>query len=582
MKKNLIVLALWLLSACVGKDNKTDSANATVYFNGDIITMASDNAQYVEAIVVKDGKIAFVGNKTDAINKAGKDAIQIDLKGQTLLPGFIDSHGHMIIYGRNMSWAVLRGVKNIPELIARMKEHIKTVPADEWVFGFAYNKNEMTEKRAPSSEELDQISKDRPIIVMDASGHAGSINTTLMKIVGFTAATPDPLGGTILRKPGTKEPLGPVDETALNAVLVKQPAASLEAAKKIVQNSAALWAKNGETTAMESGLGRNKDDIDIVRNAIDKKWLPIDLVINIKETETDDALNAAYGVKRDYHGPDAILKDLKSARPDLNDGYVNRVKLGGVKYWLDGDLNTMWMSQPYTTNPPGVTGVYKGYGQIPDSVVDGGFDRFWKTNFQMNMHVNGDAGAEQALVAIEKAIKKYGKYDHRPVFVHATYLRPDQIKRMKEVGGVPSFLVASIPAAGDIALKFFGKERAENFVATNTMIKEGIKFTLSHDAPVSGPPSILSLVWAAVNRLTVTGNIVGPKECITPYQGLLAVTNYAAYQIKEEKSKGTLENGKLADMVILDKNPLKVDPKTIKDIQVVETIKEGKTVYQKK
>jgi predicted amidohydrolase YtcJ len=196
--------------------------------------------------------------------------------------------------------------------------------------------------------------------------------------------------------------------------------------------------------------------------------------------------------------------------------------------------------------------------------------------------MNGDAAAEQALVAIENAVKKYGKSDHRPVFVHASYMRPDQIKRMKAVGGIPSYLVASIPAGGSTVLNNFGKERADHMVATNTMIKNGMKFTISHDAPVSGTPAILPLVWAAVNRTTNEGIVIGSGEKITPYQALLAVTNYAAYQIKEEKSKGSLEVGKLADMVILDKNPLKVLPETIKDIEVLETIKEGVSVFKKK
>jgi len=591
MKTLSSILPLLVIGvACTSREADTSAekqstgptaASTAVYYSGDILTMAGDSAQYVDALAIADGKILYAGTKAEAISRAGTGATLIDLQGKTLLPGFIDAHGHMINYGKNLTWAGLRGSTSVDDVVARMTAQVGKTPADQWIIGFGYNKNGMTEKRPPSAEELDKVSSDRPVLIMDASGHAGSINTVLMKLVGYTAKTPDPLGGIIVRKPGSKDPLGPVDETALNQVLTLQPSATGELADRVVTGAADVWAQFGQTTAMECGFGRNPDDVAIVENAIAKQLLSIDLYLCAKESETEAVFNAATAVSKTYQAPDAALKAMLAARPDVNRAYINRVKLGGVKYWLDGDLNSFWLSEPYTNNPPGVKGKFRGYGQIPDSVVHAGFDRFWKTDFQMNMHVNGDAGAEQALVAIERAIKQQGPRDHRPVFVHATYMRPDQITRLKAVGGVPSFLVASIPAAGDVAIHFFGKARAEHFAAAKSMVDAGIKFTLSHDAPVSGPPAILPLVWAAVNRTTSSGVVVGAAERISPYQGLLAVTNYAAYQIKEEKSKGTLEAGKLADLVILDNNPLKVSPETIKDINVLETIKEGVSVYKK-
>ncbi len=579
--KQLFSILSFVLIYSFSNAQQTNNSLA-VYYNGAIITMKGKTPQYVKAIAVSKGKIIYIGTKENAIIRAGKGAALIDLKGKTLLPGFIDTHGHLINYGKNLTWAQLRSATSVDEVINRMKEQVKNTPEGQWIVGFGYMIKNLAENRVPTAEELDQVSKDRPVLIMDASGHAGSINSVIMKQVGYTSETKNPEGGEILRKPGTNEPSGPINETALNQVLTLQPNASSELADKVMTGAADLWAQYGQTTAMECGFGRNPDDIFIVQNAIDKKLLKIDLLLYAKESETDHALNAAMPIVAKYQAPDAVRNGLLSSRPDLNKGYINRVKLGGVKYWLDGDLFTMWMSKPYTNNPPGVTGSYSGFGQIPDSVVNAGFDRFWKTNFQIHLHMNGDAAAEQALVAIEKAVKKYGKSDHRPVFVHASYMRPDQIKRMKAVGGIPSYLVASIPAGGAVVLHNFGKERADHMVATNTLIKEGMKFTISHDAPVSGTPAILPLVWAAVNRTTNEGIVIGAGEKITPYQGLLAVTNYAAYQIKEEKSKGSLEVGKLADMVILDKNPLKVAPTTIKDIEVLETIKEGVSIYKKK
>ena len=200
---------------------------------------------------------------------------------------------------------------------------------------------------------------------------------------------------------------------------------------------------------------------------------------------------------------------------------------------------------------------------------------------QINMHMNGDAAADQALRAIDKAVKKHGMRDHRPVFIHATYLRPDQIAKVKACGAVPSFLTAGLPTGGDAVLKLWGAERAARSMATATLLAAGIPFTFSHDAPVSPVPSVMALVDAGVNRRAASGTVIGAAERISPYHALRAVTATAAYQIKEERKKGTLEPGKLADLVILEQNPLKVDPTTIKDIVVIETIKEGRTVFKR-
>jgi len=195
------------------------------------------------------------------------------------------------------------------------------------------------------------------------------------------------------------------------------------------------------------------------------------------------------------------------------------------------------------------------------------------------MHMNGDAAADQALRAIDKAIAKHGMSDHRPVFVHGSYLRPDQIDHLGKVGAIPSFLTSSMVPGGDGVLHLWGPERAAVCMGAGTLQAKGLRYTLSHDAPISPQPWILPLVDSAVNRVAKSGTVIGPAERISPYHALRAVTATAAYQIKEERTKGTLEVGKLADLVILEQNPLKVDPKTLKDIRVLQTIKEGVTVF---
>jgi predicted amidohydrolase YtcJ len=572
--------ALLIAAGCAKKAAAPAAASATtVYAGGDILTMAGREPAYAEALAVRDGKILAIGTRAEVDKAAGAGATQVDLAGKTLVPGFIDTHGHMVYFGKNLMDANLFGSADIAQVLDRMKTHAATVPDGAWIVGFGYRASSLADKRTPTAAELDQVSATRPVMIVDSSGHLGSANSVLLKLAGVTAATPDPEGGNFTRKPGSREPLGPMEETALNAVRSQRPPFTGELADRAMKAGAAEWAKHGQTTAQDCGLGLGNDDVDLVLNAIEKKLLTIDLYVCAKDSITDQVLDAAYGVSRAYAPDEAgVAQKLLDKRPDLNKSYINRVRMGGVKYWLDGGLETAWLTQPYTENPPGKTGLFSGFQQIPDEVLQAAFDRFWTSDIQVNMHMNGDAAVDQALRAAEKAIAKYGMRDHRPVFIHALYMRPDQMERMKKVGAVPTFLSAGIVSAGDNFARLFGP-RADKAAAANTLEKMGVPWTVSHDAPVTPSPSILALVDAAVNRRTATGNIIGPDERVTPYAALGAVTRSAAYQIKEEKSKGTLEAGKLADMVVLSANPLKVEPVTIKDIQVLTTYKEGVPVY---
>jgi hypothetical protein len=532
---------------------------------------------------VRDGKILAVGTRDEVAKAAGAEATQVDLAGKTLLPGFIDTHGHLVYFGKNLMDADLFGVPDTAQLVARLKAHAETVPEGAWIVGFGYKAAGLAEKRTPTAADLDQVSATRPVMIVDSSGHLGSANSVLLKLAGITADTPDPEGGNFTRKPGSREPLGPMEETGLFAVRAQRPAFTGELADRTIKAGAAEWAKHGHTTAQDCGLGLGNDDVDLVLNAIEKRLLPIDLYVCAKDSITDQVLDAAYGVSRAYSTEETgSAKKLLAKRPDLDKRYINRVRMGGVKYWLDGSLDTAWFTQPYTTNPPGKTGIYSGFPQIPDEVLQAAFDRFWTSDVQINMHMNGDAAVEQALRAIEKAIAKYGMRDHRPVFIHGTYMRPDQIERMKKVGAIPTFLSAGIVTAGDGVLQLWGVERANRSQAASTLEKMGVPWTLSHDSPVTPSPSVLALVDAAVNRRTPSGTVIGPDERVTPYAALGAVTRSAAYQLKEEKTKGTLEAGKLADMVVLSANPLKVEPATIKQITVLQTFKEGVSVYEAK
>lgn len=594
-------LFLRLAAASIGIG--TVEAAEMIYSNGEILTMVTKKPTYAEALVVDGGKIEFVGSKKKAMKLKTKDTKLVNLGGKTLVPGFIDTHGHFLNYGKNLIDADLLRVTDIAELLTRMKtQAAKVPPGNAWIVGFGYLARNMKERRFPTMEELDSISRDRPVLAIDQSGHAAAGNSALFKLAGITAETPDPEGGIFERKADRKSLTGTMEETALNLIRAFRPAFTGQLALDVIINAAGVWMENGQTTAMECAVGVGNDDVDILRNAVDKNILPIDLYLCAKDTEEIKVVDAAKKAIEEYKDAGEVSSEfdpeersatqgmapggdgaklLLAARPDLDKRYINHVRLGGLKFWIDGGLPTAFMREPFTTNPPGKTGQYKGYAGLTQETLDAAFDKYWTTSLQIHTHMQGDAAADMVLSAIQKAVKKYGKRDARPVFVHAVLLQPDQIQKMKEFGAVPSFLLPGVPAGIDYINKLWGPKRANKVLATQTMVNEGLPFSLSHDAPIFPRPNLLEQVEIAVNRASPTGAVLGPDQRISAYNAMRAITAWGAYTLKEETSKGTLEVGKLADLVILDANPLKVGKASIGKIKVLETIKEGKIVFKR-
>jgi len=444
-----------------------------------------------------------------------------------------------------------------------------------------YRAEQMAENRHPTAAELDTVSTRRPIGISDGSGHHGVMNTALMNELKLGANTPDPEGGFYSRKPGSKELSGHAAESAWMSVLATRAPLTAEQTRKGVGRAVALWTENGMTTAAELGLGLSSDDIPIARTIVNEQLLPIDLVVFAKAASADRIIDAAYQIVQDRKKPNAdTASELLAVRPDLDKRYINRVRLAGVKFWLDGSIDTMFMSQPFTTNPPGVTTAnYKGLRVDPQEQLEAALDKHWKAGRQIAAHAIGDEANEQFLLALEGVIRKKGMSDDRPIFQHAQFLRPDQMARIRAVGGTPSFTAGGLFPMGDYISGLVGPERVNWVGAAASAQKQGVNWTINTDWPAGVSPSLLFAAWNVVNRTTKSGKVFVPAERVSAYDAMKSITINAAFQYKEEQSKGTLEVGKLADMVILDRNPVKVDPMAIKDIKVMQTIKEGSAVY---
>jgi len=483
-----------------------------------------------------------------------------------MLPGFVDPHGHVFNTGIQASSANLLprpdgAVNTIPELQATLRAWVennaKLTGRYQWVIGFGYDDAQLKEQRHPTREDLDQVSKDMPVVIVHQSGHLAVMNSKALEMVGIKASSTDPKGGLIRRQQGSQEPNGVLEENAFFmpffGLLGKLDAKANQAMFAAGVN---LYKSFGYTTAQE---GRASVGSTATMAAMAKSGkLDIDVV--------------AY--------PD-IVTDAEAIKPAR--GYSQHFRVGGAKITLDGSPQgkTAWLTQPYFKVPDGQKPDYKGYGQFTDEQVNGYVDQAFKNGWQLLAHTNGDAAIDQFIHAVRLAEKQYGMADRRTVMIHGQTTREDQMQTLKELGVIPSLFPMHTFYWGDWHRdSVLGIERAQNISPTGWAIKRNMIFTSHHDAPVAMPDA-MRVISATVNRVTRTGQVLGPEHRTTPLVAIKSHTLWSAYQHFEEKTKGSIEVGKLADFVLLDQNPLTVDPLKIDQIKVMETIKQDKTVYRR-
>ncbi|HQR72220.1 MAG TPA: amidohydrolase [Burkholderiaceae bacterium] len=536
----------------------------TIYIGGDILTV-NDAQPTAEAVAVKNSKILMVGSRADIEKMHKGTATQVvDLAGHTLVPGFIDGHSHFLGFGSQAVGANLLAppdgtVNTIDDLVAKLQEFAKgpDVGRTGWIFGLGYD--DALLGRHPTRDDLDKVSKDIPVIAVHISGHFSAMNSAGLAKVGITAATRNPDGGVIRRRPGSNEPNGVLEELASIPYMIPAINATKPEDKDYFVTKGLELAKSfGYTTAIEGRAMafQHKDLLDFAKRGL----LDIDIISYV-----------------DYTAKDAIPSPVTTK-------YDGRYRVGGLKITLDGSPQgrTAWRTIPYLIPPDGQKPGYKGYPAIPDTkMVEGLLDEAYQKGWPTHVHANGDAAVDQFIAALKPVHAKYGPGDRRFTLIHGQFLRRgDQLDQLKELDVIASLFPMHTFYWGDWYDKIIGPELAQQISPIKTALNKGLHVNSHTDAPVA-LPNLMQVMWATVNRTSRSGKVMGADERLTPEEGLKAITIWPAYEIFEEKTKGSIEPGKLADLVILDKNPLKVDPTTINQIVVLETIKEGKSVYRR-
>lgn len=534
-----------------------------LYYNGDIITMENEQ-DHPQALLVEDGVIAAVGDY-EALKAQLGDGEAVDLAGKTLMPSFIDPHGHFEM--ASVQYAVkvdLESAECFDDIVTLLKNFIaeKNIPAGTPVTGYAYDHNYLKEGTHPDKKVLDRASDVHPIVISHTSGHIGSANSLALERAGITADTPDPQGGMIDRYPGTTEPTGYLEEAAImmatgaNAPVIEDPVA-------LIADIQELYASYGVTTVQDGAT--SGEGLATIRKAGDDGRLYLDVV--------------TYPMPMGLNGKDELTPVMENNN-DIVGTYKNHVKIGGYKILLDGTPQgkSAWMSEPYEGEE-----TYCGYPWLEHEVVHQYVRRAIDDNQQLLTHCNGDAASQELLDVYEEELAKSdnpNKDNLRPVMIHCQTVRDDQLDRMVPLKMIPSIFVAHTYYWGDVHLKNFGPKRGPRVSPSKSALDRGLVYNFHTDTPVR-LPKMLHTVWAAANRITKSGVEIGPEQRISVYDALKGITINAAYAYFEEDSKGSLKEGKRADLVILDQNPLKVDKMALKDIDVLETIKDGVTIYKK-
>lgn len=521
--------------------------DVTLITNADIVTMDPKNPS-AEAMAVKGDRILAVGSEAEVRASIGDRYKKFfNLEGKTIVPGFIESHDHLYM---SSNTAVVADVTpfTTPTLAAAL-EKIKHTPPDQegWIVAFGADQLLYEEGRGPTRDLLDEIYPNTPVLVFHLSGHGGFANSEALKRAGVDETTPDPTGGYYEKD----------EKGRLTGYLSGQPALfSVKAfpnpTPAIARIAAEQRAAKGVTTASEFAI-LNGFILEGLQQATSSPDFPVRVVGGFFST----------------------APDFKEIAPLLKNYENDLLKIPFIKTWTDGSVQggTGHLTEGYHHPEMGGDGAQGDQDFFNKQVL-----KICELGLWPAIHANGDGAVDTALNAVQYARDTMGTEATRgvrPQLIHCQYTRPEQIKRMAEVKAYPTFFTTHVYYYGDVHYeKTLGPERSQRLSAMGDAFREGVMPSMHNDPPVTPVDPLLNM-WIAVKRQSKSGQVLGPQQAITPEQALKAYTINAAFQFGMEKDAGSLEAGKFADFVVLDRNPLKVDPDKIRNIHVLATVRGG-------
>lgn len=536
----------------------------TIYSGGPILTM-EDTLPRAEAVAVRDGVIIAVGDMSDMAALHGEDTRNVDLAGRAMLPGFVDSHGHVVLGGLQALAANLLAppdgdVEDMASLVDSLKDwtaqNAAAVEQAGIIVGFGYDPAQLAEQRHPTREELDQVSTDVPVYIVHQSGHIGVTNSKGLEALGLHAESVAPEGG-VIQLDATGQPNGVLEGNAhfpSLAQLLGQlgPEGFLAFARAGTE----MWARFGYTTAQEGRAAAST--VDVLKQLASMGELNIDVAVYPDVTVDRDFVTA-----------------------NLSSEYVGRVRVAGGKLTIDGSPQgfTALRDRPYYDPIGSFEAGYLGLAYVTMEDVIDYVDWAFANGVQLIAHANGEGASDRLIAALEAGVAKHGEADRRPVLIHGQFLREDQVDAYQRLGVFPSLFPMHTFYWGDWHREHtVGPFLGDDISPTGWLMTRGMPFGTHHDAPVAFPNS-MRVLDATVTRRSRSGDIIGPAHRVDVWTALKAMTIWPAWQHFEEDSKGSIKVGKLADFVILSKDPTAIDPETIDTISVEMAIKENRVVF---
>ncbi|MDR7313871.1 amidohydrolase [Brevibacillus nitrificans] len=529
----------------------------TVFLNGQVITVAQDNS-VAEAVAVRGNRIIAVGTNAEVKSYISPRTKVIDLQGKSLLPGFIDAHLHITIYGTNKLGVdcKARSIASISDLLEALRDQAQKTPKGQWVRACGFDESLMIEKRYPTLAELDEVSTEHPIFVMRTCAHHSIANSMAMGIAGYDRDTPDPQGGRIDRD-AAGALTGFLVETA-HMKMFELAAFTEEEYKEGLRLASEDFVAHGITSVHDAG-GYGPDNYRAMQKAV----------------QAGDVKVRIYAMICALNQSEDFVRKMIDAGMVTGTG-DERFRIGPAKVFTDGAsiAPTMAMREPFDSRPDDCGILY--YEQDELNTILG---EAHAKGFQITAHAQGDKAIEMLLNCFEAALAAHPRENHRHRIEHAGVSAPDLMERMARLQVVPIPNPAFIYDYGDSYVTNIGKRAGYMFPARD-QIDHGIIAAGASDSPVTNFHPLIG-IHAAVNRLSKTGQEVGVNQRVSVMEAIRMFTWNGAYASFEEGVKGSVEAGKLADLIVLDDCILDTPNEKIKDLRVEMTMIDGELVYQK-
>jgi len=526
-----------------------------VLVRGRVITV-NPKKQLVEAIAVSKGRIVRVGTTREIERLVGKGTQTIDLKGRAVLPGFIDAHNHLWQFGLTLSQVNCRSppIKSLKEIVDKIGERASKTPKGRWVVGWGYDDTKLKERRHPNRWDLDKVAPHVPVMIRRTCGHTCVVNSRALEMVGYTANTPQPEGGEIEKNPVTGEPTGVLRETAMKPVNDLARAYSVEELMEAIKLGQERLLSEGITSCHEAGLDANTIKAYQRLFALGQLKLRVYMMVYVDLLAQVVETGFVTGFGNDW------------------------LKIGCIKMMMDGGMGgrTAALYEPYEGAGDSRGIIYMSQEKLNELVK-----KAHEAGFQIGIHAIGDRAIDISLNALEAALKTVPRKDHRHRIEHCGLCTPELTARLKRLGVIPVGQPPFLYNIGDSFWTNLGGARIRWTYPFRTWLDEGIPAPGSSDRPVVLGAPLLG-IWACVNRKTEAGRMLAAEERVTPEEAIRMYTLNAAYASFEENLKGSIEPGKLADLVVLSADPCEVQADEIRNIRVEMTIVGGGVAYQAK